>query len=131
MPRAGLARTRLPPQHFSTQLKAEEVLIMISGSSLLVSLVRLVDQLPFPPPPAQGRGGGGGPFGDGLSDKVWLFMIFGGLTAGGALWAFFKQAAPVAQQLRPLLPEHGGFPPRRTWDRRLATLPATLPSLIG
>src|SRR5262249_50936802 len=122
MPRAGLARTRLPPQHFSTQLKAEEVLIMISGSSLLVSLVRLVDQLPFPPPPARRRGGGQRTYSDQLIVKALVFMIIGGLYRAWALLPFLKQAPPVAQQLRPLLPEHGGFPPRRTWDRRLATL---------
>jgi hypothetical protein len=37
----------------------------------------------------------------------------------------------VAQQMRPVLTEHGRFPTRRTWERRFATLPARLPALIG
>src|SRR5262249_36731489 len=119
MPRAGLARMRLPPQHFSTQLKAEEVLIMISGSSLLVSLVRLVAQFPLPPPPAQRKGGGQRTYGNQLIVKALVFMLIRGLYRGWALLACLKQAAPVAQQLRPLRPEHGRFPTRRTWDRRL------------
>src|SRR5262245_66323526 len=60
-----------------------------------------------------------------------LIMIIRRLYTAWALLAFLEQADPVVQQLRPLLTEHGRFPTRRTWDRRLATLPATLPSLIG
>jgi hypothetical protein len=37
----------------------------------------------------------------------------------------------VAQQVRPVLTEHGRCPTRRPWDRRLATLPARLPALSG
>jgi hypothetical protein len=33
--------------------------------------------------------------------------------------------------LRARLTEHGRFPSRRTWERRLATLPSTLPARIG
>ena len=38
---------------------------------------------------------------------------------------------PVVQQLRALLTEEGRFPTRRTWERRLAALPSTLPGLSG
>ena len=37
----------------------------------------------------------------------------------------------MAQQIRPLLTEHGRFPTRRTWERRFAKLPARLPALLG
>jgi hypothetical protein len=47
------------------------------------------------------------------------------------LLSFLEQDDPVAQQVRPLLMEHGRFPTRRTWERRFATLPARLPGLIG
>ncbi|MBI3973938.1 MAG: transposase [Chloroflexi bacterium] len=42
-------------------------------------------------------------------------------------------AEPTAEmrQLRTLLTEQGRFPTRRTWERRLARLPATLPAQIG
>jgi hypothetical protein len=35
------------------------------------------------------------------------------------------------QTLRTLLMEHGRFPCRRTCERRLAAIPATLPAQIG
>jgi len=37
----------------------------------------------------------------------------------------------VARRLRPLLYEHGRFPTRRTWERRLTALPQHLPGLSG
>ena len=45
--------------------------------------------------------------------------------------AFLGQDAPLPRQLRPLLSEQGRFPSRRTWERRLAALPQSLPGLIG
>jgi hypothetical protein len=47
------------------------------------------------------------------------------------LLAFLAQDDPLPGQLRLLLVEHGRFPSRRTWERRLARLPQTLPGLIG
>src|SRR6266852_2795668 len=116
-PRAGLACTRLPPQHVSTQLKAEEVLRMISGGSLLVSLVHLVDHLPLPPPPARRKRGRPQTYSDRLLMKALVVMIIRRLYTAWALLAFLHQ--------------EGQFPTRRTWERRLAALPATLPGLIG
>jgi len=42
-------------------------------------------------------------------------------------------AQPTAEMmtLRVLLHEQGSFPTRRTWERRLKTLPQTLPAQIG
>ena len=42
-------------------------------------------------------------------------------------------AQPTAQMqvLRGLLTEHGQYPSRRTWERRLKTMPQTLPAQIG
>src|SRR5215472_1463641 len=42
-------------------------------------------------------------------------------------------AQPTAEMalLRGLLSEQGRFPSRRTWERRLKSLPATLPAQIG
>src|SRR6266852_346228 len=130
-PRAGLACTRLPPQHFSTQLKAEEVLRMISGGSLLVSLVYLVDHLPLPPPPARRKRGRPQTYSDRLLMKALVVMIIRRLYTAWAVLAFLHQQDPVVQQLRALLTEEGQFPTRRTWERRLAALPVTLPGLIG
>jgi hypothetical protein len=104
---------------------------MISGESILVSLVRLVDAVPFPPPPAQRKRGRPHTYSEQLLVKALLVMIIRRLYTAWALLAFLQQDDPVVLQLRPLLTEHGQFPTRRTWERRLAALPSTLPGLIG
>ena len=102
---------------------------MISGDSILVSLVRLVDSLPFPPPPAQRKRGRPQTYSDQLIVKALVVMIIRRLYTAWALLAFLHQDDPVVAQLRPLLTEHA-VPTRRTWERRLAG-PPTLPGLIG
>lgn len=104
---------------------------MISGESILVSLVRLVDALPFPPPPSHRQRGRQPTYSERLIVKAVVIMIIRRLDTAWALLAFLQQDDPIVAQLRPLLTEHGRFPTRRTWERRLAGLPATLPSLIG
>jgi hypothetical protein len=93
--RAELACTRPPPQHFSTQLKAEEVLRMISGDSILVSLVRLVDSLPFPPSPTRRKRGRQRTYSDRLIVKALVIMIIRRLYTAWALLAFLQQDDPV------------------------------------
>jgi hypothetical protein len=63
--------------------------------------------------------------------KALVIMIIRRLYSAYALLAFLEQEDPLPQQLRPLLWEHGRFPSRRTWERRLAVLPQSLPGLIG
>lgn len=104
---------------------------MISGDSILVSLVRLVDYLPFPPPPARRTRGRQRTYSDQLIVKALVVLIIRRLYTAWALLAFLQQEDPVVQQLRPLLTEHGRLPTRRTWERRLAALPSTLPGLLG
>lgn len=104
---------------------------MIGGDSILVSLVRLVDSLPFPPPPTGRKRGRQPTYSDQLMVKAMVVMIIRRLYTAWALLAFLQQPDPIVQQLRPLLTEHGLFPSRRTWERRLAALPLTLPDLIG
>jgi len=104
---------------------------MISGDSILVSLVRMVDYLPFPPPPVQRQRGRPQIYSDQLLVKALVVMIIRRLYTAWALLAFLQQEDPVVAQLRPLLTEHGRVPTRRTWERRLAALPANLPGLIG
>jgi DDE family transposase len=58
-------------------------------------------------------------------------MIIRRLYTAYALLAFLDQDDPLPQQLRPLLWEQGRFPSRRTWERRLAALPQSLPGLMG
>ena len=104
---------------------------MISGDSILVSLVRLVDSLPFPPPPARRKRGRQQTYSEQLIVKALVVMIIRRLHTAWALLAFLHQDDPIVTQLRPLLTEQGQCPTRRTWERRLAALPPTLPGLIG
>ena len=83
---------------------------MISGDSILVSLVRLVDSLPFPPPPAQRKRGRQQTYSDQLLVKALVVMIIRRLYTAWALLAFLHQDDPVVAQLRPLLTEHGQCP---------------------
>jgi hypothetical protein len=63
--------------------------------------------------------------------KALIIMIIRRLYSAYALLRFLEQDDAVVIKLRALLVEQGRFPTRRTWERRLATLPDTLPGLIG
>src|SRR5918911_2606964 len=98
---------------------------MIGQVSLLVMLVQLVDRLPpLPPPPKRGRGR---PkvYTDHLFLKALGIMIVRHLHTVHELLSVLDQPTSEMQVLRTLLTEQGKFPCRRTWERRLATLPAT------
>jgi hypothetical protein len=104
---------------------------MLRHASVLVTLVQLVDRLPWPPEPVTRSRGRPKTYSDRLIVKALVIMIIRRLYTAYALLAFLDQADPLPQQLRPLLSEQGRFPTRRTWERRLATLPPRLPGLIG
>ena len=104
---------------------------MLRQKSLLVSLVVLIDRLPWPPAPIQRPRGRPKTYSERLMVKALVIMIIPRLYTAYALLAFLEQDDAVARQLRPLLTEHGRFPTRRTWERRLAALPPHLPGLIG
>jgi hypothetical protein len=104
---------------------------MLRYTSVLVSLVVLVDRLPWPPEPPKRPRGHPKTYSDRLMVKALIIMIIRRLYTAYALLAFLDQDDPLPQQLRPLLYEQGRFPSRRTWERRLAALPQSLPGLIG
>jgi Transposase DDE domain len=104
---------------------------MLRQTSLLVTLVKLMDELPWPPESAKRPRGRPQTYSNRLIVKALVIMIIRRLYTAYALLTFLSQDDPVAQQLRPLLHEHGRFPTRRTWERRLAALPPHLPGLIG
>ena len=104
---------------------------MLTHGSILVSLLWLVAQIPTPSPPAKRQRGRQETYSDTLFVKALIVMMIRRLYTAYALLNFLEQNDPVAQQLRPLLTEHGRFPTRRTWERRFEQLPARLPALIG
>ncbi len=104
---------------------------MLRQKRLLVSLVLLVDRLPWPPEPTKRSRGRPKAYSDRLITKALVIMITRRLYTAYALLAFLNQEDPLPRQLRALLCEHGCFPSRRTWERRLAALPPRLPGLIG
>ena len=104
---------------------------MLRHRSLLVTLVQLVDRLPWPPEPVKRPRGRPTTYSDRLIVKALVIMIIRRLYTAYALLAFLEQDDLLPPQLRPLLYEQGRLPNRRTWERRLARLPQSLPRLIG
>jgi hypothetical protein len=104
---------------------------MLRHKSLLVSLVLLVDRLPWEPEPTQRSRGRPKTYSDRLILKALVIMIIRRLSTADALPTFLNQDEPLPRHLRSLLSEQRRFPSRRTWERRLATLPPNVPGLIG
>src|SRR4029450_8239902 len=104
---------------------------MLRQTSLLVSLVRLIDHLPWPSAPVQRPRGRPKTYADRLILKALVILIIRRLDTAYAWLTFLEQDDTVARQLRPHLYEPGRFPTRRTWERRLTALPQHLPGLIG
>jgi hypothetical protein len=102
---------------------------MVAERSILVMLVRLVDRLPMPVPPA--RRGRPPVYSDRLFVKALVIMLLRHLPTVHLLLAVLDQPTAEMQQLRAELSEGGRFPSRRTWERRLAAIPDTLPGQIG
>jgi len=103
---------------------------MVPEDSLLVTLVALVDRIPAPPPRPARRGRP--PISsDRLFLKALVVMVLKRLPTAHALLAVLEQPTPEMRRLRGLLTEDGRFPARRTWERRLAAVPTTLPAQIA
>jgi hypothetical protein len=104
---------------------------MLRQKSLLVTLVKLLDAIPWPPEPAKRPRGRPPRYADRLIVKALVIMIIRRLSTAYALVAFLDPDDPLPQPWRSLLYEQGHFPSRRTWERRLALLPPSLPRLLG
>jgi hypothetical protein len=104
---------------------------MVFQDSLLVTLLKLVDRLPMPLS-AQKRGRGHPQvYSDRLFLKALVIMMVRHLHNMHELLSVLAQPTAEMQRLRDLLAEHGRFPARRTWERRLKAIPETLPAQIG
>jgi hypothetical protein len=104
---------------------------MIAQDTVLVQLVRLVERLPAPPPPPARRGR---PhlYSDALFLKTLVIMIVRRIHRVGELLAVLEEPTEEMHALRELLSRADGrFPSRRTFERRLRTLPEALPERIG
>src|SRR5215216_658562 len=102
---------------------------MVPQISLLVLLVDLIDVIPSP---AVVRTRGRPPtYPDRLFLKALVVMLVRDVTTVDGLLAILGQPTPEMQALRARLTCDGRFPTRRTWERRLNALPASLPARIG
>jgi hypothetical protein len=104
---------------------------MLLQDALLVTLVKLVDGIPMPAPLKRGCGR---PrvYPDRLFLQALVMMIVRRLHKVHEFLAVLAEPTPEMRCLRGLLTDpQGRFPSRRTWERRLATLPDTLPAQIG
>jgi hypothetical protein len=104
---------------------------MIHPVSFLVTLVQLVDRLPMPLPPTQRRRGRPRFSPDRLFLKAVVIRIVRHSHKVHELLMVLEQPTPEMHALRRLLLIGARFPTRRTWERRLAALPETLPAQIG
>src|SRR5215210_3408824 len=99
---------------------------MVPQISLLVLLVELIDTVPTPP--LAQRRGRPPTYPDRLFLKALVIMLARNVSTVSGLIAILEQPTWEMQALRMRLTEHGRFPSRRTWERRLARLPSTLPA---
>ncbi len=102
---------------------------MITQDSVLVQLIRLIERIPSPPPQPRRRGR---PifYSEKLFLKALVIMIVRRLHRVGELLAVLDEPTSEMRMVRELLREEGRFPCRRTFQRRLKALPATLPEQI-
>jgi hypothetical protein len=104
---------------------------MVQQNSLLVMLVRLVERIPAPPTPAKRGKGRPAFYPDQLFLKALVIMIIKHLHTPYELLCVLEQPTSEMRALRCLLTEDGHYPTRRTWERRLKSLPDKLPAQIG
>lgn len=104
---------------------------MVVPASRLVALVRLVDRVPLPSPPPQRPRGHPLVYSDRLFLKALVIMVLRRLSRVHELWSTLIQQTPDMRRLRAVLAEHGRFPSRRTFERRLAAIPQTMPAQIA
>jgi len=104
---------------------------MVQAEPHLVTLIKLVDEIPELPCVEKRKRGRPKTYSDRLMVKAVIVMIVRRLYTAHSLLAFLDEETELTQMLRHNLSEVGKFPNRRTWERRFEQLAPTLPSLIG
>jgi hypothetical protein len=106
-------------------------LVMVSKDSVLVSIVSLIDRIPELAKPVKRSRGRPQVYSDKLFLKALVIMIIRHLASAYALYQVLDQPSQEMQALRSLLALEGRYPCRRTFERRLAKLPSSLPAQIA
>ncbi|MEL6705576.1 MAG: transposase [Bacteroidota bacterium] len=101
---------------------------MVRADLRLLQLLALLDRLPQPAP--QPRRGRPCLYPKTLFLKALVLMTVRRLYRAGELLAVLKEE-PMHSYKLALTDSRGRFPTRRTWERRLARLPQSLPARIG
>jgi hypothetical protein len=103
---------------------------MLADGSFLVALLEVVSRIPLPPPPRPRRGR---PpvYPDRLFLQGLVIMIVRRLESVPLVVAVLAAETAEMARVRALLAVEGRLPHRRTWERRLARVPASLPAQIG
>ena len=104
---------------------------MIAPEPLIVILVKLVDEIPVPPALTERGRGRPRVYPERLFLKALVIMLVRHLHKVHELLTVLAEPTAEMQALRPLLVANGRFPARRTWERRLKAMPASLPAQIG
>jgi len=104
---------------------------MVPQESVLVMLLKLVDRIPAPPVASDRRRGRPVIYSDRLFLKALVVMIVRRLANVHELCGVLAAPSQEMQAVRAALTEQGRLPCRRTFERRLAALPTTLPAQIG
>jgi hypothetical protein len=104
---------------------------MIAEPSFLVALVAVVARIPLPPPPPRRSRGRPVVYPDRLFLQGLLIMVVRRLESVPLLVAVLQAPTEEMARVRGILAVNGRLPDRRTWERRLARAPDTLPAQIG
>jgi hypothetical protein len=105
---------------------------MVPQESLLVILVRLIDLIPIPSGPVERKRGRSKTYPDQLFLKALVIMIVRQVHTPSGLLAILAQNTGEMQVLRQELSlSDGRFACRRTWERRLASIPERLSAQIA
>jgi hypothetical protein len=89
---------------------------MVPQESVLVMVIRLVENIPLPPPPQKGSWGHPRVYLDRLLLKALVLMIVRPLVSAHELLSVLVEPTPEMQTPRALLTEQARYPCRRTFE---------------